>query len=68
MMDLVELTKRNAAAALRETFNAWDSAVMSKRLYEAAGIPFVPDSVTDKLNEARLCLEVAAEELARVKT
>lgn len=64
MMGLMELCARNLSAAIRESLNA---QVAARQTIEASrtveGHPAVPESVVKKINEARLLLEIAQEEL-----
>jgi hypothetical protein len=64
MLGLVELCARNLSAAIRDALNA---QVAGKAANEATrrvdGHPSVPQSAIDKINEARLLLEIAQQEL-----
>lgn len=64
MLGLMELCARNLSAAIREALNA---QVAAKQTLEAArtveGHLVVSESVIKKINEARLLLEIAQEEL-----
>lgn len=64
MMGLVELFVRNLSAAIREALNAQvagKAANLAAQRVEGHGS--VPQSVIDKINEARLLLEIARQEL-----
>ena len=65
-LGLMELCARNLSAAIQETLNA---QVVAQRTQEAArvveGHLHVTNSVISKINEARLLLEVAQEEMNR---
>lgn len=67
MMGLMELCARNLSAAVRETLNA---QVAARQTVEASrtieGHTAVPESVVKKINEARLLLEIAKEELTEI--
>lgn len=64
MMLLMDLFSRNLSSAIRETLN---TLVVAQKTQDAAGMrdghPHVPDTVLKKINEARLLLESAQEEV-----
>jgi hypothetical protein len=62
-LDLIELTQRNLSAAIRETFNAFNSAERGREAVTPVGFPFVPESVTARILEARMYLSEAKKEL-----